>query len=139
MAADGSAAICARTESQKRAGKAGWLHRLRDDHRLPPRTAPRRAAPVEVAPPDFEAMMTRWEQNTSAAMLEDYARPRPMTPDERAAFLSAYFGYSGWIPLIPTPAPEQTPTLYPLLIFKPLPTATAAPSRTPLPTTTPTP
>jgi Bacterial capsule synthesis protein PGA_cap len=73
------------------------------------------------------------------AMLEDYARPRPMTPEERAAFLTAYFGYSGWIPLIPTPAPEQTPTLYPLLIFKPLPTATAAPSRTPLPKATPTP
>ena len=79
------------------------------------------------------------------AMLEDYARPRPMTPDERAAFLTAYFGYSGWIPLIPTPAPEQTPTLYPLLIFKPLPTATVAPpptgtmSRSPLPNAKPTP
>jgi len=67
------------------------------------------------------------------AMLEDYARPRQMTPDERAAFLTAYFGYSGWIPLIPTPAPEQTPTLYPLLNFIPLPT------RTPLPRVTPTP
>jgi len=67
------------------------------------------------------------------AMLEDYARPRPMTPDERAAFLTAYFGYSGWIPLIPTPAPEQTPTLYPLLNFVPLPT------RTPVPRVTPTP
>jgi poly-gamma-glutamate synthesis protein (capsule biosynthesis protein) len=58
------------------------------------------------------------------AMLEDYARPRPMTPDERAAFLSAYFGYSGWLPLIPTPAPAQTPTKYPLLHFDPLPTHT---------------
>lgn len=67
------------------------------------------------------------------AMLEDYARPRPMTPDERAAFLSAYFSYSGWIPLIPTPAPKQTPTLYPLLNFMPLPT------HTPLPRVTPTP
>ena len=67
------------------------------------------------------------------AMLEDYARPRPMTPDERAAFLSSYFGYSGWLPLIPTPAPERTPTLYPMLEFKPLPT------HTPLPRVTPTP
>ncbi len=73
------------------------------------------------------------------AMLEDYARPRPMTSDERAAFLTAYFGYSGWIPLIPTPAPAQTPTLYPLLDFNLLPTATAAPSRTPMPKVTPTP
>ncbi|MGA7192729.1 MAG: CapA family protein, partial [Anaerolineales bacterium] len=67
------------------------------------------------------------------AMLEDYAMPRPMTADERAAFLTAYFGYSGWIPLIPTPAPEQTPTLYPLLNFSPLPTYTPTPKVTPTP------
>jgi poly-gamma-glutamate synthesis protein (capsule biosynthesis protein) len=67
------------------------------------------------------------------AMLEDYARPRPMTPDERAAFLSAYFGYSGWLPLIPTPAPEQTPTLYPLLNFNLLPTHNPMPLVTPTP------
>ena len=67
------------------------------------------------------------------AMLEDYAMPRPMTPDERAAFLTAYFGYSGWIPLVPTPAPEQTPTLYPLLNFTPLPTHTPMPKVTPAP------
>jgi poly-gamma-glutamate synthesis protein (capsule biosynthesis protein) len=30
------------------------------------------------------------------AMLEDYAKPRPMTPDERAAFLEEYFRESGW-------------------------------------------
>ncbi|GAB4483981.1 MAG: hypothetical protein OHK0031_07810 [Anaerolineales bacterium] len=30
------------------------------------------------------------------AMLEDYARPRPMTSDERAAFLEEYFAASGW-------------------------------------------
>ena len=66
-------------------------------------------------------------------MLEDYARPRPMTPDERASFLTAYFGYSGWIPLVPTPAPAQTPTLYPLLKFNPLPTYTPQPRVTPTP------
>lgn len=31
-------------------------------------------------------------------MLEDYARPRPMTPGERAAFLQEYFTASGWQP-----------------------------------------
>jgi hypothetical protein len=67
------------------------------------------------------------------AMLEDYARPRPMTPDERAAFLTAYFGYSGWLPLIPTPAPQQTPTYYPLMDFSPLPTHTPIPRVTPTP------
>jgi hypothetical protein len=30
------------------------------------------------------------------ALLEDYSRPRPMTPQERAAFLSEYFSISGW-------------------------------------------
>ncbi|RLC78793.1 MAG: hypothetical protein DRJ03_24675 [Chloroflexi bacterium] len=30
------------------------------------------------------------------AMLEDYARPRPMTPEEREAFLTTVFGASGW-------------------------------------------
>jgi poly-gamma-glutamate synthesis protein (capsule biosynthesis protein) len=67
------------------------------------------------------------------AMLEDYAMPRPMTPDERTAFLTAYFGYSGWLPLIPTPAPQQTPTYYPLLDFSPLPTHTPIPRVTPTP------
>ena len=30
------------------------------------------------------------------AELEDYARPRPMTPEERSAFLAQYFALSGW-------------------------------------------
>ncbi len=30
------------------------------------------------------------------AMLEDYAKPRPMTPEERQAFLQEYFQQSGW-------------------------------------------
>jgi poly-gamma-glutamate synthesis protein (capsule biosynthesis protein) len=67
------------------------------------------------------------------AMLEDYARPRPLTPDERAGFLTAYFAYSGWLPLVPTPGPEQTPTRYPLLQFVPLPTHTPLPKATPTP------
>jgi hypothetical protein len=37
LAADGSAAICARIASSKRCGEAGWLHRLRDDGWQPPR------------------------------------------------------------------------------------------------------
>lgn len=32
------------------------------------------------------------------AMLEDYSKPRPMTPDERQAFLQEYFTASGWRP-----------------------------------------
>jgi hypothetical protein len=37
IAKDGTAAICARTESPRRAGEAGWLHRLRDEGFHPPR------------------------------------------------------------------------------------------------------
>ena len=29
-------------------------------------------------------------------LLEDYSRPRPMTPQERATFLTEYFAASGW-------------------------------------------
>ncbi|MCC6500215.1 MAG: CapA family protein [Anaerolineales bacterium] len=53
------------------------------------------------------------------AMLEDYSRPRWMTEAERAAFLNDYFYYSGWTPLISTPAPAITPTLTPLAIPTP--------------------
>jgi poly-gamma-glutamate synthesis protein (capsule biosynthesis protein) len=30
------------------------------------------------------------------AMLEDYAQPRPMTPEERRALLEEIFNASGW-------------------------------------------
>lgn len=44
------------------------------------------------------------------AMLEDYARPRPMTAEERAAFLSEYFAASDWNPtLTPFPVPAASP------------------------------
>lgn len=32
-----------------------------------------------------------------SALLEDYARPRPMTPDERAEFLTKIFSLSNWV------------------------------------------
>jgi hypothetical protein len=42
LAADGSAVICARIESSKRCGEAGWLHRLREDPWWPERRMVRR-------------------------------------------------------------------------------------------------
>jgi poly-gamma-glutamate synthesis protein (capsule biosynthesis protein) len=47
------------------------------------------------------------------AMLEDYARPRLMTGQERARFLAEYFEVSGWTALDPTGTPTITPTLTP--------------------------
>jgi hypothetical protein len=49
-------------------------------------------------------------------MMEDYARPRMMTPEERAAFLQEYFAYSGWLPTVSTPTPGPTLTLIPLAL-----------------------
>jgi poly-gamma-glutamate synthesis protein (capsule biosynthesis protein) len=43
------------------------------------------------------------------ARLEDYARPRLMTGQERANFLTEYFNLSGWIDLQPTETPSPAP------------------------------
>ncbi len=67
------------------------------------------------------------------AMVEDYARPRLMTEQERAGFLQEYFFYSGWIPFSPTPTPTVTPTLTPMSV----PAFSGTPSRTPIHTPTP--
>ncbi len=67
------------------------------------------------------------------AMLEDYARPRLMTEQERAGFLQEYFFYSGWIPFIPTPTPTITPTLTPMSVPSFAGTPTLIPTSTPTP------
>lgn len=53
------------------------------------------------------------------AMLEDFSRPRPMNERERAQFLSEYFAYSGWTELQPTPVPQPTVTLTPIILPTP--------------------
>jgi poly-gamma-glutamate synthesis protein (capsule biosynthesis protein) len=60
-------------------------------------------------------------------MLEDYSRPRPMTPDERASFLNEYFVHSGWGEIIPTLIPQPTMTLTPMTLPKPFTTITPVP------------
>ena len=67
------------------------------------------------------------------AMLEDYSRPRLMTPQERAGFLQEYFFYSGWTSLNPTATPTITPTLTPMSI----PPFSGTPTRLPSATATP--
>jgi hypothetical protein len=68
-------------------------------------------------------------------MIEDYARPRLMTDQERAGFLQEYFFYSGWIPFSATPTPTITPTLTPMSI----PAFAGTPTLVPLKMATPTP
>ena len=60
-------------------------------------------------------------------MLEDYSRPRPMTPEERASFLNEYFHNSGWGEIIPTPVPQPTLTLTPMTLPQPFTTITPVP------------
>src|SRR5258706_2085002 len=43
-----------------------------------------------------------------ATLLEDFARPRIMTSDERSAFLQEYFTDSGWTPITDLSAPTGT-------------------------------
>ncbi len=65
------------------------------------------------------------------ALLEDYARPRIMTEQERVGFLQEYFYYSGWMPFLPTPTPTITPTLTPMSIPPQPGTSNLIPSTTP--------
>lgn len=69
------------------------------------------------------------------AMVEDYARPRLMTDQERAGFLQEYFFYSGWIPFRATPTPTITPTLTPMSVpaFPGTPTPIPRNTATPIP------
>ena len=53
------------------------------------------------------------------AMLEDFSRPHPMDERERTQFLSEYFSYSGWTELLPTPIPQPTVTLTPIILPTP--------------------
>jgi hypothetical protein len=44
----------------------------------------------------------------TTTLLEDYARPRMMTLEERSAFLQEYFSESGWQPITDLPTPNGT-------------------------------
>jgi hypothetical protein len=67
------------------------------------------------------------------AMLEDYARPRLMTEQERSGFLEEYFSYSDWVPFRPTATPTVTPTLTPMSVPAFAGTPTFLPRSTPTP------
>src|SRR5262249_11266226 len=62
-ARDGSAAICARAESSKRCGDAGWLHRLTDD----PVSLPRRRI-VTIGPAPAARNLGRLTEEYRAAV-----------------------------------------------------------------------
>ena len=73
ISADGKAAICARTPSDKLAGNAGWLHKLNSSHQIPipqPNTYPKRITPkadIEVVNAAYQALI-----NALPLSSEDY-------------------------------------------------------------------
>jgi hypothetical protein len=73
IAADGSAAICARAESAKRCGGAGWLHRLRDDLDQPRRAT--RYIPLTPGgcSPNLAGLATNFQQAIDAGRLYQLA------------------------------------------------------------------
>jgi 5S rRNA maturation endonuclease (ribonuclease M5) len=81
LATDGSAAICARTESAKRCGEAGWLHRLRDDGWRPPRRIVR-SVPLTPA-------SRRYDLAELAASYRDAVNPDRLNALARSLGLSA--------------------------------------------------
>ena len=54
----------------------------------------------------YDGKLTSVELITT--ILEDFSRPRIMTPDERSAFLQEYFSDSGWTPITDLPTPIGT-------------------------------
>jgi hypothetical protein len=72
--ADGTAAICARTESARRCGDAGWLHRLQERPWQPER---RRVRHVPLAPagrgPDLTRLAAQCREAVDPVRLEQFA------------------------------------------------------------------
>jgi hypothetical protein len=70
-----TAAICARIESEKRSGDAGWLHRLRDDEswQRPRRRTVRVAAPVSATRLDLAGLGERYLQAIRPDVLDRLA------------------------------------------------------------------
>ncbi|MDA1055006.1 MAG: toprim domain-containing protein [Planctomycetota bacterium] len=70
-----TAAICARIESDKRSGDAGWLHRLQDDEswQRPRRRTVRIAAPGVATTPDLASLAERCSQAIRPDVLDRLA------------------------------------------------------------------
>jgi hypothetical protein len=95
VAAGGAAAICPRVESGKRAGDAGYLHRLMD------RQSIRRDRVVCIrhrsGPPDFGPLAARCVQNCEPTRLAGLARSLGVSAEALAALsVGWYAGGAAW-------------------------------------------
>lgn len=89
LSTDGAAAICPRVESDRRAGDAGWLHRLRGDG--PPRV--RRLALLADPPPaDLSALAERCRASLPAVRLAGFARALGLSAGSLAALRVGWSG-----------------------------------------------
>jgi hypothetical protein len=92
VAADGSAAICARAESAKRCGEAGWLHRLRDSDFRPARRIVRSVRLTTAGPrPDLARLAADCQRAVDLSRLESLATSLGLTCD---SLLSLGIGWS---------------------------------------------
>jgi hypothetical protein len=82
IATDGGAAICARIESQRRIGEAGWLHRLRDGPWRPNRHFVRSVTVGSATPahPDLSAMAAACRSELRPDGLQQLASDLGLSP-----------------------------------------------------------
>jgi hypothetical protein len=86
VARDGGAALCQRVESPTRVGDAGWLHRLRDEPRRPPRRLSRR---IHFDPPlaprtDLPRLAAQYQAAADPTRLQSLAASLGLSPDSLA-------------------------------------------------------
>lgn len=94
VAADGTAAICPRTESPNRAGDAGFLHRLTDP---PARMVRVRRVAARVPPPDLTALAAACHRVATPDRLSVLATTLGLRPESLAAFQVGWdAGRSAW-------------------------------------------
>jgi hypothetical protein len=81
---DGSVCICPRVESDRRAGAAGWLHRLRDDED-PRRRIRRLLIPSDLPRADLSELADRCRRSLPPDRLAAFARSLGVSADSLAA------------------------------------------------------
>ncbi len=84
VAEDGSACICPRVESAKRAGDGGWLHVIRDRSTPPTRPAPKIRAPQPE--PDLTELAVRFQCAAVVNRISYFARHIDVSTNSMIAF-----------------------------------------------------
>lgn len=100
LAADGSAAICARTAegSVRRAGEAGWLHRLGDSAWTPPAV---RSRTIEISSPaNLGALAEKYQTAVHPAELRLFAASLGVTTDSLVRLRIGWDGSAWAFPMV---------------------------------------